>query len=199
MTKHSPEFRILSQTIVYSFKVILHNFQDHHDKSFLLLTKLGLTLWLMQRFLSTTLRLQENTGSVSPWFIAGEKGQVNLSNGELKMSAKRKIMDCYRLKYLELDQHFWSGFLSKEFTLGKFFILKQNYNVKTSWILSDLSFHRAKPLNLVGAEPLKWNPVVPRREALQWHWQSLLMTENHYFQYSSKCMHSMRLCCSKLC
>ena len=32
------------------------------------------------------------------------KDQVNLFNGELKMSAKRKTMGCYAPKYPELDQ-----------------------------------------------------------------------------------------------
>ena len=32
------------------------------------------------------------------------KDQANLFNGELKMSAKRKTMGCYTLKYPQLDQ-----------------------------------------------------------------------------------------------
>ena len=52
----------------------------------------------------TTPRSPGNTGSVNPWFVAGEKDQANLFNDELKMSAKRKTMSCYSPKYPRLDQ-----------------------------------------------------------------------------------------------
>ena len=48
------------------------------------------------------------------------KDQVNLFNGELKMSAKRKTMGCYAPKYPELE---W---FSEQRSQGKFFVFNQN-------------------------------------------------------------------------
>ena len=53
------------------------------------------------------------------------KDQVNLFNGELKMSAKRKTMGCYAPKYPELDQTLLEWF-SEQRSQGKFFVFNQN-------------------------------------------------------------------------
>jgi len=53
------------------------------------------------------------------------KDQANLFNGELKMSAKRKTMGCYMLKYPELDQTLLEWF-SEQKSQGKVFVLNQN-------------------------------------------------------------------------
>lgn len=49
------------------------------------------------------------------------KDQANLFNGELKMSAKRKTMGCYSLKYPELDQTLLDWF-SEQRSQGKSFV-----------------------------------------------------------------------------
>ena len=53
------------------------------------------------------------------------KDQANLFNGKLKMSAKRKMMGCYLLKYPELDQTLLEWF-SEQRSQGKLFILNQH-------------------------------------------------------------------------
>ena len=53
------------------------------------------------------------------------KDQANLFNGELKMSAKRKMMGCYTPKYPELD-HTLLKWFSEQRSQDKFFVLNQN-------------------------------------------------------------------------
>ena len=51
----------------------------------------------------------------------GRKDQANLFNGEIKLSAKQKMMGCFTLKYLELDQRILEWFTEQR-SQGKFFV-----------------------------------------------------------------------------
>ena len=49
------------------------------------------------------------------------KDQVNLFNGEIKLSAKQETMGCFTSKYPEIDQRILEWF-TEQSTQGKFFV-----------------------------------------------------------------------------
>ena len=55
------------------------------------------------------------------------KDQVNLFNGKIKLSAKRKTIGCFTLKYPELDQRILEWFIEQR-SQGKFSVEQQKHD-----------------------------------------------------------------------
>ena len=55
------------------------------------------------------------------------KDQANLFNGEIELSAKQKMMECFTLKYTELDQRILEWFTEQR-SQGKFSVEQQKHN-----------------------------------------------------------------------
>ena len=115
--KPSPEFRILSQKITPSFKVI------RNRSSYNLAFKLKIVP--EAEAVENTSEIAREYGISESLFRRCRKDQANLFNGELKMSAKRKMMGCYTPKCPELDQTLLEWF-SEQRSQGKVFVLNQN-------------------------------------------------------------------------